>query len=136
MKQVVFRAWHLKENKMYYRAYQKFFYVLLCDHDPVRDDGLGKPVKRSFYGDCYLMESTGLQDILKNEIFEGDIVRVKYRDKEFKGVVEEVPDSFGAGKIHPLQKLLKANGVEGYPENLEMEILGNEFENPEHGQRK
>lgn len=129
MKQVVFRAWHFKENKMYYRAYQRFFYVLLCERDPLKDDGLGKPVKRSFYGDCYLMESTGLNDIHNHEIFESDFVRVRYRDHEFTGLVDAVPDSFGAGKIHPLQGLLKANGIMGYPENLEIEVLGNEFEN-------
>ncbi len=117
---------------MYYRAYQKLFYVLLCERDPLRDDGVGKPVKRSFYGDCYLMESAGLPDKHKNEIFEGDIVRVRVREKEFTGVVNGIPDTFGAGKIHPLQNLLKAHGISGYPENLDIEILGNEFENDQH----
>lgn len=131
MKEVRFRAWHLKDKKMYYRAYQRFFSVLLCDRDPASDDGKGKPVRRAWYGDCFLLESTGLEDIQRREIFEGDVVRIRHRDRMFNGVVGPVPDTFGAGKIHPLKDLLERHGVNGYPDNLEIEILGNEFENPE-----
>ena len=131
MKEVRFRAWHLKDKKMYYRAYQQFFSVLLCDRDPASDDGKGKPVRRAWYGDCFLLESTGLEDIQRREIFEGDIVRIRHRDRVFSGAVGPVPDTFGAGKIHPLKDLLERHGVNGYPDNLEIEILGNEFENPE-----
>ena len=48
--------------------------------------------------------------------------------REFTGLVGSVPDSFGAGKVHPLRDLLKKHGISGYPENLELEVLGNEFE--------
>ena len=128
MKEVRFRAWHAKEKKMYYRGYQRLFSVLLCERDPEKDDGHGKPVKRAWYGDCFLLESTGLADKERREVFEGDIVRVRYREKEFKGLVGSVPDTFGAGKVHPLRDLLKKHGISGYPENLELEVLGNEFE--------
>lgn len=131
MKEVKFRAWHVKEKKMYYRGYQKFFSVLLCEKDPAGSDGLGKPVKRAWYSDCFLLESTGLEDKHRREIFEGDIVRVRHQDSRFTGVVGSVPDTFGSGKIHPLKDLLKKHGITGYPENLEMEVIGNEFENPE-----
>jgi uncharacterized phage protein (TIGR01671 family) len=129
MKEVRFRAWHVKEKKMYYRAYQRFFSVVLCERDPLVDDGRGKPVKRAWYADCFLLESTGLEDKTQKEIFEGDRVRVRFRDKTFVGTVGSIPDTFGAGKIHPLRDLLQKNGVTGYPENLEIEVLGNEFEN-------
>ena len=131
MKEVRFRAWHVKEKKMYYRAYQRFFSVVLCDRDPIIDDGRGKPVKRAWYGDCFLLESTGIEDKARKEIFEGDIVNVRFRDKSFRGVVGPIPDTFGAGKIHTMKDLLLKNGVAGYPENLEIEVLGNEFEDPE-----
>lgn len=131
MKEVRFRAWHVKDKKMYYRAYQRFFNVLLCDRDPASDDGKGKPVKHAWYGDCFLLESTGLEDASRREIFEGDIVRIRHRDLVFSGVVGAVPDTFGAGKIHPMRELLQKHGVSGYPDNLEIEIMGNEFENPE-----
>ena len=131
MKEFKFRAWHHKENKMYYRGYQKFLHVLLCDNDPADKDGNGLPVKRAGYGDCFLLESTGLEDRNREEIYEGDIVRVRHRGGEFTGVVGSVPDMFGSRKLHPLHELLKKHGISGNPENLEIEVLGNEFENPE-----
>ena len=138
MKELKFRAWHIKENKMYYRGYQKFFHALLCEKDPQDQDGAGKPVRRVPYGDCFLLESTGLEDKAGREIFEGDIVRVLCRlpdrqagDKVFTGRVGSVPDMFGSRKLHPLQALLKENGINGNPDNLEIEVLGNEYENPE-----
>ena len=129
MKELKFRVWNLKENKMYYRGYQKLFHVLLCEKDPEDRDGAGKPVKRAPYGDCLLLESTDLLDKNRREIFEGDIVRVQTRDKAFTGIVGSVPDMFGTRKLHPLQSLLKRHGIAGYPENLDIEVLGNEYEN-------
>jgi uncharacterized phage protein (TIGR01671 family) len=131
MKDIRFRVWHLKDKRMYYRGYQKFFHVLLCDDDRGENEGKGKPVRRAFYGDCVFLESTGLYDKRQREIFEGDVVRVLYKGKEFHGPVDEVPDTFGSGKVHPLRGLLKKNGIAGTPENLDLEVLGNEYENPE-----
>ena len=115
---------------MYYRAYQKFLHVLLCEKDPSDGDGRGKPVKRASYSDCLLLESAGLEDKAHREIFEGDVVRVRQGDKEFTGLVSSVPDMFGSRKLHPLNGLLKAHGIPGNPDNLEIEVLGNEFEHP------
>ncbi len=131
MKDLRFRAWHLKENKMYYRAYQKLFYAILCEDDRGENDGRGLPVKRAPYGDCVLLESTGLPDKNRVEIFEGDVVRIQYKDRVFEGTVESPPDMFGSKKLHPLQGLLKKNGIIGNPENLEIEVLGNTYENPD-----
>ena len=127
MKDIRFRVWHLKEKKMYYRGYQKFLHVLLCDDDRGENEGKGKPVRRAAYGDCVFLESTGLHDKRQREIFEGDIVRVRYGERVFQGPVDEVPDMFGAQKIHPLRSLLKQHGITGNPENLDLEVVGNEW---------
>ncbi len=131
MKDLKFKAWHLKENKMYYRAYQKLFYAILCEDDLGENDGKGFPVKRAPYGDCVLLESTNFFDKNHVEIFEGDIVRIRYKDQLFKGVVDSPPDMFGSRKIHPLEGLLKKQGILGNPENLEVEVLGNTFQTPQ-----
>ena len=135
MKDIHFRVWHLKENKMYYRGYQKFLFVLLCEDDHGENEGRGRPVKRAFYGDCVFLESTGLRDKQNREVYEGDIIRVRNKDKDFTGTVEAPPDTFGAGKVHPLRSLLEKNGISGNPENLDIEILGNEYENDLHSRR-
>ena len=131
MKELKFRAWSIKENKMYYRGYQKLFHALLCDKDPQDEGGAGKPVKRVPYSECFLLESTALEDKNRREIYEGDIVRVRHRDQIFTGVVGSVPDMFGSRKLHPLQSLLKQHGITGNPDTLDIEVLGNEYENPE-----
>ena len=131
MKELKFRAWHAKENKMYYRAYQKFLHVLLCEEEASHKNGSGKPVRRASYADCFLLESTGLEDKNHREIFESDIVRVRADRDVFIDVVGSVPDMFGSRRMHPLQSLLKRHGFTGNPDLLDIEVLGNEFENPE-----
>ena len=131
MKEIKFRAWHDPESKMYYRGYQKWFHVLLCDDDLGENDGRGKPVRRALYRDCTLLETTGLLDKNQKEVYEGDIIRVRYKEKIFCGIVGTVPDTFGAGKIHPLKALLSQHGIPGSPENLDIEVLGNEYEHPD-----
>ena len=135
MKDIRFRVWHLKDRRMYYRGYQKFFHVLLCDDDKGENEGKGRPAKRAFYGECIFLESTGLHDKRQREIFEGDVVLVRYKGSQFQGPVDEVPDTFGSGKLHPLRSLLKKNGITGSPENLDLEVLGNEYENPEFSEK-
>ena len=128
MKDVLFRVWHIPENKMYYRGYQKFLHVLLCEDDHGENEGHGKPVKRAKYKDCIFLESTGLHDKNGKEVFEGDRVRVHAKNTDFEGIVEAIPDSFGNKRAHPLGDLLKKNGIVGNPQDLEVEVLGNEFE--------
>ena len=128
MKDIRFRVWHVKEKRMYYRGYQKFLHVLLCEDDHGENEGRGKPVKRASYADCIFLESTGLFDRHQREIFEGDLVRVRYKGLDFQGLVDEVPDMFGTKKLHPLNTLLKEHGILGNPENLDLEVVGNEYD--------
>ena len=132
MKDIRFRVWYMKESRMYYRGYQKFLHVLLCEDDHGENDGKGKPARRASYGDCIFLESSGLYDKRQREIFEGDFVRGRYKNREFEGLVGEIPDTFGAAKKHPLHSLLKQHGILGNPENLDLEVTGNEYETPKH----
>jgi len=130
MKEIKFRAWHLKERKMYFRAYQKWFYVLLCENDHGEHEGNGRPVKKAFYADCIFLESTNLFDCRNNEIFEGDIVQMRQNGRLTRDVVGAVPDSFGSRR-HPLESLLVKHGFSA-ADKMEIEVLGNEFETPEY----
>ena len=131
MKALRFRVWYIPEKKMYYRGYQKFLHVLLCDDDHGANDGKGKPVKRAKYDDCQMLEGSSALDKKGREIYEGDIVKVFYQGKSFVDFIDSIADMFGSKNIHPLQSLLLRYGINGNPENLDVEIIGNRYENPE-----
>ncbi len=128
MKDLRFRVWYLPEHKMYYRGYQKLFHVLLCEDDQGANDGKGRPLKRASYDDCEMLEGSSVLDKNRREIYEGDIIQVFYQGKNFKDVVDSVADMFGSKKIHPFQSLLLRHGINGNPENLDIEIIGNRYE--------
>ena len=106
---------------MYENAYQKLFYVLLCNEK-------NEPVLRASHDDCVFLQSTTLIDKQGREIFEGDIVRLKLKGKVFQGVVEEVPDMFKSRRLHPLDQLLKKYGITQDETNqMELETIGNSY---------
>ena len=130
MKDLRFRVWYVPEKKMYYRGYQKLLHVLLCEDDHGKNDGKGTPVKRAGYDDCEMLEGSSTFDKNRREIYEGDIVKVSYQGKSFVDVVDAITDMFGSKRTHPLHRLLMRNGIQGNPENLDMEVIGNRYENP------
>lgn len=115
---------------MYFRAYQKFLAILVCDDDMGKNEGRGRPVKRVSYNDCDLMQGTTFIDKKGREVFERDIVRVVYGGREFVEIVGSVPDMFGSLGLHPLDSVLKKQGIKGNPPNLDVEVLGNQYEHP------
>lgn len=127
MREIKFRVWHRKEQKLYYRGYQKLLHVLLCEDDRGKNEGKGIPVKRASYEDCEFLETTSLEDKNGIEIFEGDRIRVKTKRKIFEGVVSPVPDMFRSRKIHPLAALLESKGI-SEDEIIELEVIGNRYE--------
>jgi len=113
---------------MYFRAYQKLFSILLCDDDQGVNEGKGIPVKRARFEDCELLQCTTLLDKNSCEVFEGDIIRVRWGNQTFEDVVGPVPDMFKSRMLHPLHDLLEKHGIEDSMEDLDIEILGNQFE--------
>ncbi len=133
MREIKFKVWYVPEQKMYYRGYQKLSYVLLCEADE-RNPEKGRPVKKASYGDCELLESTGLEARGGREVFEGDIVRVYWDGDVLVGTVPPVPDMFKSRNLHPLHDLLSTWGIPGNPQDLDIEIIGNEYEGYENVQ--
>jgi len=112
---------------MYVRAYQKFLHVLLCEAGGA--EGRGRPLKRAGYGQCVLLEGTGLEDIRGQEIYEGDIVSVNDGLRKAAGLVDGVPDMFRSRGLHPMQDMLVRLGFDP-ARPLTFEILGNRYEQP------
>lgn len=130
MKEHRFRVWHVKDNKMYYRGYQKFWNVLLCEDDQGAREGRGLPIKKAPYSECVFLEGTGVYDRVGREVYESDIIRIRHQGLTADVVVGPIPDSFGNRSAHPLQSALKAAGISGHPEKIDVEILGNTYESP------
>lgn len=122
-----FRVWHRPEKKLYYAGYQKLFSVVLCDDDHGANDGRGIPVKDAHYDDCDFLQGTGVLDVTGREIFEGDYVKVKTREQEAVGIVDNIPDMYKSRGLHPMQELLDQLGIK--PEDdVTFEIVGNRYE--------
>ena len=131
MKEHRFRVWNVKESRMYYRGYQKFWNVLLCEDDHGSREGRGKPVRKAPYGDCVFLEGTGVYDRTGREVFEADRIRIYHAGRANEAVVGPVPDSFGNSAAHPLQSALRVVGIQGNPAKVDVEILGNTYETPQ-----
>ena len=126
MKDIKFRVWHIPEKKMYFRGYQKWFHVLLCDDDQGKNAGQGLSVKRARYKDCEFTEWTGLLDKNGREIYEEDRIRITAGGKTIEETVGSVPDSFGSKNAHPLGEIFKKYNID--PKQCVIEIVGNSYE--------
>lgn len=123
MKDIKFRVWHVPEKRMYFRGYQKWLHVLLCDDDKGQSGGQGIPVKRARYKDCQFMEWTGLLDKNGREIYEEDRIRITAGDRVVEETVGAVPDSFGSKNAHPLGEIFKKYGLDS--NRCVIEVIGN-----------
>lgn len=132
MPEIRFRAWHIPDRTMYFRAYQKITFILLCTPKGSASEGdAGVPAYRARFEDCILMECTGLKDIHGRDIYESDIIEILTNGKPYQGTVGTIPDMFRSRGLHPLQDLLDRLGIASETNDFRFNILGNIYETPE-----
>lgn len=120
-----FRAWTEEGKVMYYDVYPFKDDTLLLSYDEIAFDEVPA-------SDFILMQSTEFKDKNDNEIFEGDIVKYKYKKCTFTDIATYskfyaffgLKDDTG-DLICSFDWLLENVGKDGF------EVIGNIYENPE-----
>ena len=137
MKEIKFRAWDKKEQKM----------LIVTNLDWLKEASTGKTKESSegYFGDnhrrkfslddCELMQYTGLKDKNGKEIYEGDILSLNYFEGDVVKVWIEYLDTlpycctiikYSEGDWTTLGRVMKRDG-----EQFTCKIIGNIYENPE-----
>lgn len=119
MKEIQFRAWDKKKEEMIFFEGIDFcseYNLLSFGADDV-DCLYGKEIE-----DCEIMQYTGLKDKNGKEIYEGDTVKENGDNDLVYPVV------FEQGGFWMKDRFENENG---WPEQEDMEIIGNIYENPD-----
>jgi len=133
MREILFRAWHKQEQKMY--PVVGMLYNLVClertlDGDPAKRNGtpLGVTTLLSVdISEVELMQYTGLRDVAGKKIFEGDILGME--NATAKVVFWERPPEFGLDFHHNEDEWCEDWNLSD--DHDRMEIIGNVWETPE-----
>lgn len=124
--EIKFRVWDTKEKRFMVDGFEESLYLSL-NHGLVFINTVGEPmeVEKERY---VIQRYTELEDKNGKEIYEGDIVQ-----KMIIGPVEYFLGEFSIGGVTPLKDFLIIPSDENQPLNfnLDLEIIGNIFENPE-----
>ena len=127
MRERKFRAWNKNFKKMY-KIGQITLEKGTWNYEPDNREyiGMSIPYQPSFV----LMQYTGLKDKNGKEIYEGDIVYIKGETEllDIKGKVE-YSDIFAQYIITNTKNIAYETEALGDYENIE--VIGNEFDNPE-----
>ena len=118
MREIKFRAWNEKDEKMYYNGY-----FTIDNSEP---SWLFESDKVSFHSHFgTIMQFTGLKDKNGKEIYEGDVL-------EINGIIGEVVfDNDEASFRFETNKDISYWNKDWTQRLLRTEVLGNKFENPE-----
>jgi uncharacterized phage protein (TIGR01671 family) len=123
MREIKFRAWDKKENKM--QQVVQILYGHEASNYPLSVDFF-RSVKSRLIKDIELMQYTGLKDKNGKEIYEGDIVMI-YDARES----ESFP-MFSEKVIFEKGKFMTEGEFDLYDtDNYSYELIGNIFENKE-----
>jgi len=122
-REIKLRVWDTKKRLMV-DGFDESLYLSL-NHGLLFINTVGEPidVEKERY---VIQQYTGLKDTKGKEIYEGDIVQ-----NMIIGPVEYFLGEFSIGGVTPLKDFLIIPRDENQPLDLDLEIIGNIFENPE-----
>jgi uncharacterized phage protein (TIGR01671 family) len=121
-REIKFRAWH-KDLKKMFKIGQITLEKGTWNFEPNDRDFIGMSIP--FQPSFVLMQYTGLHDKNGKEIYEGDIVKIKYRDEDIGKVIYE-----HNGFSIDVTNMNKNYGRVSFVNNF-MEVIGNIYDNPE-----
>ena len=126
MREIKFRAWDKRRNKMYNVA------RIIWINNEIRFVGIMGETEEEVitpYGidNIILMQYTGLKDKNGREIYEGDIVEFNFFNELKKGIIKFYGGAFWIDVKGEDIPILLGTGIEG----CECEVIGNVYENPE-----
>jgi len=125
MKEIKFRAWDEKNNYWIYGDQPKNDDLFIENVNPKNNT----IYEITHWKDTILMQYTGVKDKNGKEIYEGDIVQIKYALSSNKGIVEYIHDKYSINS-KKYDMFYDYNGEKIFSWN-ELEIIGNIYENPE-----
>ena len=121
-REIKFRAWH-KDLKKMFKIGQITLEKGTWNFEPNDRDFIGMSIP--FQPSFVLMQYTGLHDKNGKEIYEGDRVKIKYRDEDIGKVIYE-----HNGFSIDVTNMNKNYGRVSFVNNF-MEVIGNIYDNPE-----
>ena len=140
MREIKFRAWDKKENKLVYELESEFtdtglrFYSIDMDGDIGYIESVtGCDETNLDFGTIkdrfMLMQYTGLKDKNGKEIYEGDIVKANFDDIKYKEIKEFNSEViFGYGQFYVCHNSIVYPVFDIF---AHIEMIGNIYENPE-----
>lgn len=131
-REIKFRAYDKEDERMTYFDDENYLYhcpVILRLEQVFKKDSNYDDYEDFEYKDATdkveLMQYTGLHDKNGKEIYEGDIVKIKYRDENIGKVIYE-----HNGFSIDVTNMNKNYGRVSFVNNF-MEVIGNIYDNPE-----
>ena len=128
MREIKFRAWDAENKEMLKVQELDFEDTFYGGRLSIRTDQYNDYFDME---DMILMQYTGLKDKNEKEIYEGDVVKFDYRQDENFEIVFEDGAFWIRSKYNEYVSLHEVIEICKRPNNWQIEVIGNIYDNPE-----